>query len=41
MTSDVVGERRPESLHGLGNDLTRGSFDEIRVKVTCPHHVRV
>ena len=33
MTSDVFGERRPESLDGLGYDLTRGSFEEMRVKV--------
>ena len=36
MTSDVFGVRRAESLHGLGYDLTRGSFEEIRVKVTFP-----
>ena len=36
MTSDVFGERRPESLHGLGNDMAAGSLEEIRVKVTCP-----
>ena len=35
-TSDVFGEGRPESLHGLGCDLTRGSFEEMRAKVTCP-----
>ena len=34
MTSDVFGERRPESLDGLGNDLAAGSFEEMRAKVT-------
>ena len=41
MTSDVFGERPPESLDGLGYDQTRGSFEEIHIKVTCPNHVRV
>ena len=30
----MTSERRPESLDGLSDDLTRGSFEEIRVKVT-------
>ena len=34
MTSDVFGQRRPESLDGLGHDLATGSFEEMRVKVT-------
>ena len=29
-------ERRPESLDGLSDDLTGGSFEEMSVKVTFP-----
>ena len=36
MTSDVFGARRPQSLDGLGSGLAAGSFEEMRVKVTCP-----
>ena len=36
MTSDVSGDRRPESLDGPGYDLATGSFEEMRVKVTFP-----
>ena len=35
VTPDTVfGERRPQFLDGLGNDLATGSFEEMRVKVT-------
>ena len=39
MTSDVFGERRLESLDGLGYDLTRGSFEDAR-QSDITHHVR-
>ena len=39
LTLHDFGEHRQESLDGLGCDMATGSFEEMRVKVTCPMQV--